>query len=50
MGWKRISRHKVLQKGASLLGTKSKDNAGTAITVGQYLLTGQGESTVFVGE
>ena len=33
----------------SLLGTKSRDNAGTAITEGRYLLTGQDESTVFVG-
>ena len=49
MGWKRISRHKVLQKEVSSLGTKSKDNAGTAITVGQYPLTGLGVLTFSVG-
>ena len=34
MGWKRISRHRVFQKGVSLLRTKSRDNVGTVIAVG----------------
>jgi len=27
-GWKRISRHRILQEGVSLLRTKSRDNVG----------------------
>ena len=41
-GWKRISRHRVLQKGLSLLRTKSRDNVGAASTAGRHL-TGQEE-------
>ena len=48
MGWKRISRHRVLQKGVSLLRTKSRDNVGTVGASGRQLLTDQGESTDFV--
>ena len=29
VGWKRISRHRVLQKGVSLVRTKGRDNMGT---------------------
>ena len=49
MSCKRISRHRILQKGESLLGTKSRDDMGTVNAAGQQLLTGQRESTVFVG-
>ena len=49
VGWKRISRHRALQKGVSLWRTKSRDNVGTASAAGQQLLTGQGESMFFVG-
>ena len=48
-GWKRIFRHGVLQKGASLLRTKSRDHVGASSTTAD-LLTGQGESMLFVGE
>ena len=47
-GWKRISRNRALQKGVSLLRTKSRDKVGTVSAVGWQLLTGQGESTVFM--
>ena len=33
--WKRISRHRVFQKGASLLRAKSGDNMGTLSTAGR---------------
>ena len=49
MSWKRISRHRILQKGVSLLRTKSRDDMGTVNAVGQQLLTGQEGLTVFVG-
>ena len=48
MGWIRISRYRVLQKGVILLRTNSRDSVGTASTVGQHLLTGQEESMLFV--
>jgi len=35
MGWKRVSRHRAFQKGASLLRIKSRDKVGTVSTVGQ---------------
>ena len=35
MGWKRISRHRAVQKGVSLLRTKSRDEVGTESAVGQ---------------
>ena len=35
MGWKRISRHSILQKGVSLLRTKSRYKVGIVSTVGQ---------------
>ena len=44
-----MSRHRALQKGGSLLRTKSRDNVGTVSTAGQQLLIGQGESMLFVG-
>ena len=49
MGWKRISRHRVLQKRVSLLRTKSRDKVGTA-SVGDQLLTDQGELTISIGQ
>ena len=45
-GWSRISRCRVLQRGVSLLRTKSRDKAGTASAADRQLLTDQGESTV----
>ena len=35
MGWKRISRHNMLQKGVSLLRTKSRDKVGIVRIAGQ---------------
>ena len=34
-GWKIISRHRILQKGVSLLRIKSRDKVGTVSTVGR---------------
>ena len=34
-GWKIISRHRILQKGLSLLRIKSRDKVGTVSTVGR---------------
>ena len=45
MDWKRISRHRALQKGVNLLRTESRCNLGTASTLG---LTDQGEWILFV--
>ena len=36
MSWKRTSRHRAVEKGASLLRTKSRDNVGTASIVGHF--------------
>ena len=38
----------VLEKEASILRTKSRDNMGIASIVGGHLLTGQGELMLFV--
>ena len=46
-GWSRISRHRVLQRGVSLLRTKSGDKVGTASAADRQILTDQGKSTVF---
>ena len=35
MGWKRIPRHNILQKGVSLLRTKSRDKVGIVSIAGQ---------------
>ena len=48
--WKRISRHGVLQKRVSLLGTKNRYKMITVSAEGLQLLMGQGESTVFMGQ
>ena len=36
-GWKRISRHRALQKGVNLLRTKSRDNVEAVNTAGRPL-------------
>ena len=35
MCWERMSRHRVLQKGVSLLRTNSRDKVGTVSSVGR---------------
>ena len=44
MGWERISRHRVFQKGMNLLRTESRDNEGTSSTEAN-LRTDQGETS-----
>ena len=46
-GWSRISRHRVLRRGVSLLRTKSRDKVGTASAADRQILTDQGKPTVF---
>ena len=38
-GWKRISRHRALQKGVNLLRTKSRESVGASRTVADFLET-----------
>ena len=51
--WRGLGKNfltRAFQKGVSLLRAKSRDTEDTANTVGQHLLTDQGEPTLFGGQ